>query len=126
MDRKMRAAELRAEQAKKLAQTFRAHTITLHNILAVQITPRKFLLNYLRISILKTTHKVGILLSQLLNACTGGDPDESFSARVYRTNDENGLADRPPFAPATVNQRTSTHVFVNLLDTTRGNKCSIS
>lgn len=34
MDRKMRAAELRAEQAKKLAQTFRAHTITLHNILA--------------------------------------------------------------------------------------------
>lgn len=35
MDRKMRAAELRAEQAKKLAQTFRAHTITLHKILAV-------------------------------------------------------------------------------------------
>ena len=34
MDRKMRAAELRAEQAKKLAQTFRAHTVTLHNILA--------------------------------------------------------------------------------------------
>ena len=33
MDRKMRAAELRAEQAKKLAQTFRAHTILLHGLL---------------------------------------------------------------------------------------------
>lgn len=37
---------------------------------------------------MKTTHKAGILLSQLLNACTGGDPDESFSARVYRENNE--------------------------------------
>ena len=33
MDRKMRAAELRAEQAKKLAQTFRAHAILLHGLL---------------------------------------------------------------------------------------------
>lgn len=30
MDRKMRAAELRAEQAKKLAQTFRKHALWLY------------------------------------------------------------------------------------------------
>lgn len=33
MDRRMRAAELRAEQAKKLAQTFRDHTLTLRKLL---------------------------------------------------------------------------------------------
>lgn len=33
MDRRMRAAELRAEQAKKLAQTFREYALTLRNLL---------------------------------------------------------------------------------------------
>lgn len=36
MDRKMRAAELRAEKAKKLAQTFRDHARHLHSILVLQ------------------------------------------------------------------------------------------
>ena len=31
MDRRMRAAELRAEQAKKLAETFREHALWLHH-----------------------------------------------------------------------------------------------
>ena len=33
MDRKMRAAELRADTAKKLAQTFRTHAVLLHGLL---------------------------------------------------------------------------------------------
>lgn len=37
---------------------------------------------------MRLSHKFFLLLSQTLNVIASGDPDESFSARAYRTNNE--------------------------------------